>query len=376
MKVLFICSSLEPGRDGVGDYTRRLAGELIKQGHYTTIISLNDKYIANTSVAVQKNEGVKLNVLRLGSSQPLKNRLSQAKRYILEFNPDWISLQFVIFGYHPKGLPLWINKLSTLGEGRQWHIMFHELWLGMEIDTPKKHLLWGGIQKIIIKSLIKTLKPAVIQTNTLLYRQSLFDIGFKADHLPLFGNIPVVNRNKTKSNKIFDDERCIKLVLFGHIHPNAPVSGFFKELTAYAIENNLSVSLTLIGICGSHQEDWIKECKLMGVSVTILGEKPADYISDILSKSTLGISTTPPALLEKSGSVAAMREHNLPVLCVSSPWHPKQSRILNLPNGIGVYKQGNLNSLFIENSSNLPGNNISLISTRFINSLLNNSQYG
>lgn len=27
MTILFLCGSLEPGRDGVGDYTRRLAGD-------------------------------------------------------------------------------------------------------------------------------------------------------------------------------------------------------------------------------------------------------------------------------------------------------------------------------------------------------------
>lgn len=376
MKILFICSSLEPGRDGVGDYTRRLSSELMKQGHDITALSLNDKYINNTSIEIQESESFKLTVLRLASSQPLKERLSHAKSYIDEFNPDWISLQFVIFGYHHQGLPLWLNKLSILGEGRQWHIMFHELWLGMEINAPKKHLLWGGIQKLIIKSLIKTLKPAIIQTHTFLYKQSLLDIGFKSDYLPLFGNIPVVNGYKKKSNQIFDETRCIKLILFGHIHPNAPVSDFFKELTTYAIENNLKVSLTLLGICGIYQEHWINECKLIGINAIVLGEKPTQYISEILSKSTLGISTTPSALLGKSGSVAAMREHELPVICVSSPWLPKRNKILNLPGGIGVYKKGNLKSLFIQNSSNLPDNNISLISTQFINSLLNNFQYG
>ena len=43
MKLLFLCSSLEPGRDGVGDYTRRLAGECLRQGHEVRLLSLNDK---------------------------------------------------------------------------------------------------------------------------------------------------------------------------------------------------------------------------------------------------------------------------------------------------------------------------------------------
>ena len=32
MKIVFICGCLEPGKDGVGDYTRRLSAELIDHG--------------------------------------------------------------------------------------------------------------------------------------------------------------------------------------------------------------------------------------------------------------------------------------------------------------------------------------------------------
>ena len=54
MKLIFICGSLEPGRDGVGDYTRRLAGELIRQGHQIAIIALNYKIIAMITKELQK----------------------------------------------------------------------------------------------------------------------------------------------------------------------------------------------------------------------------------------------------------------------------------------------------------------------------------
>jgi hypothetical protein len=40
LNIVFLCGSLQPGRDGVGVYTRRLAGEVIRQGHQASIISL------------------------------------------------------------------------------------------------------------------------------------------------------------------------------------------------------------------------------------------------------------------------------------------------------------------------------------------------
>jgi hypothetical protein len=43
MKIVFVCGSVEIGRDGVGDYTRQLGLELLNQGHEVRIIGINDK---------------------------------------------------------------------------------------------------------------------------------------------------------------------------------------------------------------------------------------------------------------------------------------------------------------------------------------------
>jgi hypothetical protein len=50
MRILFVCGSLEPVNDGVGDYTRRLCGELVRTEIDAQIISLcNLKVICLTS---------------------------------------------------------------------------------------------------------------------------------------------------------------------------------------------------------------------------------------------------------------------------------------------------------------------------------------
>ena len=43
MKVVFVTSCLEPGRDGVGDYTRSLAEESTKLGHRAGLLALQDR---------------------------------------------------------------------------------------------------------------------------------------------------------------------------------------------------------------------------------------------------------------------------------------------------------------------------------------------
>jgi hypothetical protein len=369
LKIVFICSSLEPGRDGVGDYIRRIACELIKQGNEVAVLSINDKYVIDPYITSQQMEGVKLPVFRLPASQLLKERIFQARKYIEEFNPDWLSLQFVIFGYHPKGLPLWLNKLSLLGKGRKWHIMFHELWLGMELNTSRKHLLWGKIQQYLINRLIIKLKPVVIHTHTQLYIQQLSNIAVQSRHLPLFGNIPVIS--STKASKSFKENRSINMVLFGHIHPNAPVVQFAPEIAEYAKIHQLKISLTLIGNNGAETEHWIKQFENSGIKVNVLGEQPANYVSEIMSNTNIGISTTPAALLEKSGSVAAMREHGLAVICVPCAWEPAKFVNLELPGDIMIYKQGNLNEM-LNGDINFTGLiSVTDIGNQFIKSLSN-----
>ena len=45
MKIAFITSCLEPGKDGVGDYTRSLAAESSRNGHEVCLLALNDRHV-------------------------------------------------------------------------------------------------------------------------------------------------------------------------------------------------------------------------------------------------------------------------------------------------------------------------------------------
>lgn len=112
MRLAFICSSLEPGRDGVGDYTRRLAGELVRQGHPSIAVALNDPHISKTVFELQEIEGVSISVLRLPIVMPWSKRVIEARNWLEAFNPDWISLQFVPFGFHRRGLCFGLGNRS------------------------------------------------------------------------------------------------------------------------------------------------------------------------------------------------------------------------------------------------------------------------
>ena len=123
MKIAFITSGLEPGRDGVGDYTRFLAQECTRQGAAVAALALNDALVKTDAPANSEA----LPMLRLGRAQPWDVRFEQARRFLIEFAPDAISLQFVCYGYHPKGFAFRIAPfLQRLIGATRLQIMFHE----------------------------------------------------------------------------------------------------------------------------------------------------------------------------------------------------------------------------------------------------------
>ncbi|MEO7216458.1 hypothetical protein [Mucilaginibacter sp.] len=367
IKIVFICSSLEPGHDGVGDYTRRLSAALIKAGHSCAILSLNDRHAKNTFEGTQQADEIDVPVFRLGADIELKQRFAIAKQWVDKVDPQWLSLQFVPFGYHPKGLKPGLSKLLlTLSKGRSWHIMFHELWVGMADEESKKLHFWGLAQRVLIRSLVKNLAPKVIHTQTHLYQTLLAKMGFKAGYLPLYGNIPVIgniNGNRPAGKLSF--------VVFGAIHDRAPISEFAKEAAQYAEKFRLPVTLTIIGRGNNEQQRWADVWAAAGLTVERLGELSAQRISEVLSNATIGLSATALAVIEKSGSYAAMREHGLPVISVSKAWTPTRVSKPAIPIGVEEYTIGNLEECVANSKFQPYGSNVDVVSVKFAQALTN-----
>ncbi|WP_181306149.1 glycosyltransferase [Rufibacter sp. XAAS-G3-1] len=376
MRIIIICGSLETGRDGVGDYVRRLAIELIKNKHILNVIAINDTHISYSMSEIEHINGIDLPIYRLPSTCSWSNRLINIETLVDNFDPEWISLQYVPFSFHKKGLPVTLNsKLAKIGRGRRWHIMFHELWIGMEIGAPTKQLTLGWIQRKIIYFLIKRLKPHVIHTQSQLYLIQLSKLGFKSKYLPLFTNINYTKYSKinTSNNK---SKNFISLVLFGSIHPNAPVEQLAKEAALYAKLNQVKIILIFIGRCGVEQEHWATAWMSVGLEVQMLGEQKPEYISKVLEKATLGVTTTPLALVDKSGTVAAMRAHGLPIICVSRPWYPRGVYNLKLPTDVHEYKSGNFEFCISNRSTVFDDGLVKNICLIFMNDLLNSQENG
>lgn len=375
MKILFLCGALEPGRDGVGDYVRRLAVELARQGHQTAGISLNDQFLSDELSTHRETEANAFSTLRLPATWPARRRFARARQRIAEFEPEWLSLQFVPFSFHFKGLPFLLSKqLATMGQGKSWHFMFHELWVGMDRESTTKYIWWGRVQRLIVKALINRLHPRAIHTQTPLYQAHLANLGVSAQLLPLFANIPNVgeygNGPIPWQGLGSTPEHGIDLVTFGTIHPGAPIADFAHDAARYAKQHALSVTLTMVGRCGAEQDQWAAHWRAAGLPVRILGEQTPDCISAVLQQAAFGITTTPVALIGKSGTAAAMREHGLPVLCLSRPWIPLDVDNPATPAGVFAYSKGNFASFLTKAGCAPSHNTLSSVAQQFATALM------
>jgi hypothetical protein len=327
VKIAFITSSLEPGRDGVGDYTRRLAGELIRQGHPSIVIGLNDPHVSKTLTGSQEVEGASVSVLRLPETMPWSERATIACNWLDAFSPDWVSLQFVPFGFHPKGLPFGLARhLKCIIGSRPLHWMFHELWVLWNFPLPLRKRLLGQCQKLCLRWCLRKLKPKAVATQLPVYQAELNKRGLAADVVPLHGNIPVCPNGA--ADKWLADRyasltgpKQVKAGFFGNILSTLNPSLFAAQMAGLNVSGNELLLLSAGKIGGESARLWNLLEHEFKASATFLklGELNEREASLYFSALDYGLTSYPPELMGKSGSVAAMREHGLKVISCGTP---------------------------------------------------------
>ena len=192
MRIAFLCGSQEAGRDGVGDYTTGFAEELRLQGHDVMVIGLRDKFVSETTFSESRTAGGAIPILRLPSALPWAECIAQARTQLDRCEPEWVSLQFVCYTFHPKGLVQGLaGKLAPLLKGRKLHIMFHELWLCKELGWGWKQCAVGALQRFFIRCFVRASNPDVMQTSNATYAALLNRSGIPATELGLFGAVPI-----------------------------------------------------------------------------------------------------------------------------------------------------------------------------------------
>jgi hypothetical protein len=334
MRLAFICSSLEPGRDGVGDYTLRLAGEMIRQGHPSVAISLNDPHVSRTTTESQSIEGNSVPVLRLPGTSSSAERGLATRNYLANFHPDWISLQLVPFGFHPKGLCFGLGRrLQAFNTKAAWHIMFHELWLGLGEGSSAKHRVWGALQRRIVMDLVRRLRPRIVNTQAEAHRIVLSREKIDVSILPLHSNIPLIAGDGwsglleplvTKAARRPQARDKLYLAgILGAVYPEWSAEQTVNTLFPLVQRFNKRLVLVFHGKNNLTPEavNKLRTALQDRADIVVTGERSALEVSLILQTVDIGLATTPRQMLQKSGSVAVMLEHGLQVLVTRDDWH-------------------------------------------------------
>lgn len=365
MNIVFICGSLESGRDGVGDYVRCLSIELLNRNHTVSVIALYDPYISTVTIEEQSVNGVALPVLRIPKIQANNVRITEAQKWVADNRPNLVSIQFVPYSFHDKGLPLFFHKtIQTIQGNAKVQIMFHELWLDEAKGIKEKIVKF--LQKKIIRRFVKQLSPQIIHTTIPYNQQRLLMCQIKAQNLELFGNIKkaAVLALPIAAQEI--EESHLKILYFG-----APARGaFFNEIVVglKRLKNN---KITLLIACGKaqHKDAFIATLKevLPNANFTIIdcGFLEVNEISTLMSIANIGIGRAEGHLIGKSGTIIAMLEHGLPV------WLPKLKNTTPITHFTfrPAYIFGDINKAVDSNLSKEYKERIQEISIQFINQL-------
>jgi hypothetical protein len=324
MKIAFLHSCLEPGRDGVGDYTTALAAECARQGAQTCALAINDPFI---SAAVEDRAGGPRQ-LRLPRSASWEERMRRAGDFLDAEKPDWASLQFVSYAYAERGLVFGLaRRLAPLFEGRLGHVMFHELWIGQDPGDPLKKRLVGWTQKRLIQGLTRRLRFRSAHTSNSYYLDKLQGAGIAAEVLPLFGSVPILPKPDT--NWLVEKaraagwplesggrDRYLLFGFFGSIHPVWPPEPLMTRLCDAGRRLGKKIGVISAGRVGPGAALWEGMARDFADKSDFLrlGETAAGQLAGYFAFLDYGVATTPYALIGKSATVAAMLEHGLPVI--------------------------------------------------------------
>jgi len=322
MKILFFCGSLEPGRDGVGDYTRRLAGACSGQGHDCTVIALHDPHVERATDLTQNT----VRLIRLPAAAPWLGRLADARGHLQRLEPDWVSWQLVAQGLHPRGfLPAALLQHAPELRGPRCHVMLHELWLGLEAGSSWRARANGWLQRRGILCLLGQLDPDCLHTSNAAYQQALRREGFLAGVLGLFGNVPVAGDFPGRVMQLarwLPGAGATPLVAltFGTLHPQWHPAATVDWFRATAQRLGLRPALLAVGRAGGHAAAILDAFRQRDVIVGVTDELDEAAVSHLLIASDFGLAPHPWALIGKSGAAAAMLDHGLPVLVPRDDW--------------------------------------------------------
>jgi hypothetical protein len=330
MKILFIYKTLVLDRDGASDQIRRLAGELLKQGHQVAAVGLNDTFSTEPFDGVQDADGFSLPVLRVPASWSAGQRFGTAAKWIQKFNPDWVSLHFVNFAFNRYGLPLdvLLKFRRTIGPAKL-HIQLWELWCGMSATARWKERVLGATQKVFLKLMLAKLKPEKITTSTKEYQSSLKEIGTDATLIKVFGNIGLeddgndaewenIVASANLSSLIESPQDWLILGFFGTVYHYYDVKTVLNDAAEAAKKMGRKLGILVVGHVRKSIPDAAEISEITKAIPNAAYWQTGPLSPALINRSMrlvdLGVITTTSSALDKSSTAVAWLERNIPIL--------------------------------------------------------------
>ena len=307
--LVLICGRLSPGQDGVGDYTRRLASAWTAAGGTVSLVALR-----GTEAEADLHESLNLSASRVlvpVRGQSIRDALNRDS-WRAELERSWVSVQFVPWTFGHRGIVRSTPEIDAAFQyAQRRHMMVHETWVDASLGV--KNAFLGAAQRRAMRSAFKRWKPNLVHVSTVLNQKRLKSIGVTTNLLPLFGNIDI-----SEHNKIDHGDECVKILFFGALPRRRDWQLYASSIAEAAKVSSLQINL--VG-ASAHAEDFIKKLTKDDASAQIdcinWGKLPETKVSQLLQVVTLGVCRYGPEHIGKSGSLAAMLEHGLPV------WAPK-----------------------------------------------------
>lgn len=337
MKIVFLCTSLAAGRDGVGDYVRQLAHACAADGHVCRLVALHDRHCGSVEGHVARP-----NELRLSANLSWSRRADVLREVLSEFDPDWVSWQFVPYGFQLKGiLPAGVFTLAAIAARWRNHVMLHEIWVGIARGDALRLRLVGALQRRKLLLFLRRLRPACVHTSNAAYQLTLAYHGWPSELLALFGNMPVLPIKRTDAVAEWREVAGRQLpsvphtlgVIFGTIHPQWKPGPTLDWLTAAAIECGQPLALLALGRIGGSGTRILEQISRhrRDIPIVSVGPQSPERVSHLLQAADFGLATHPWGLIEKSGSTATMLEHGLPVLVPRDDWQLRRGTFVLRP---------------------------------------------
>jgi hypothetical protein len=329
MSLVLLCGSLEPGADGVGDYSRQLAVAFTRLGVETQLLALHDPHVSSPQLARQSCAGASLATYRLPSALPWPQRARLVEEQLQAWRCSAISLQFVPYAYSRQGLPLGLLALLrrlTRHLDLQVHLMVHEIWIGIRMGSDPRSRLIGHLQRRLLQAIHATTRPVLVHVTNATYACCLRRAGIQASRLNLFTNLDPSDDptpSPTEPGQPPSDQpHTYSACIFGRIPPQWDPDPALQVLVAEAARHQLAPRLLLLGRHWASSA-WFAALRQRWPQVQIVEHgveaSPARLCRQIRG-CNLGLATVPWALVEKSSAVATFVSLGVPVLVSRDDW--------------------------------------------------------